>query len=74
MTERPPARIARERAGLTLERVAQRVRVTPAYLRSLERTGRFSYPLAVRLVRLYGGGSTLNDFLPTKPRAVARQR
>ena len=60
----PPARAAREAAGLTLAAVAARVRRSPAYLAALERTGRFPYPLARRLAVLYG--APLTHFLPTR--------
>ena len=48
-----PARDAREKTGLSLEQAASRARVSVAYLRQLERNGRFSYGLAERLSRLY---------------------
>jgi transcriptional regulator with XRE-family HTH domain len=47
------AAIARMKAGLSLEEAAKRARVCSAYLRRIERSGGCSYPLAVRLARLY---------------------
>ena len=44
---------ARNRAGLTLEDAACQVRVCVSYLRRVERSGDCSYPLAMRLARLY---------------------
>ena len=66
----PPAAAARERAGLTLEIAARRARVSPAYLRLVERTSA-PYSLAVRLARIYG--CPLGVFLPTG-RAVERSK
>lgn len=44
----------REAAGLSLEAAARRVRITPDYLRRVERRGCDSYALACRLSGLYG--------------------
>jgi hypothetical protein len=48
-----PARQAREKAGLGLEETARSARICVAYLRRVERSGGCSYPLALRLARLY---------------------
>jgi transcriptional regulator with XRE-family HTH domain len=68
-----PARLAREAAGLTLIEAGRRARVSPAYLGQLERTGRFPYHLAQRLLRIYGGGCTLMSFLPQGGRTPDRR-
>lgn len=44
-----PATRAREAAGLTVEQLAPRVGVSAKYLRRLEASGGFSYPLACRM-------------------------
>ena len=44
---------ARESLGLTPEQAARRLRITPRYLRSIERNGNAPYALAERLSRLY---------------------
>ncbi len=69
------AATARETCGLTLEQAARWARVSPAYLRRLERSGiGFPYALAVRLASFYArttGNRTavsLNDFLRHNPR------
>lgn len=56
---------ARNRAGLTIEDAAQKARVCTQYLRGIERgRGTYcSYPLALRLARLYG--CSANVFLYT---------
>jgi transcriptional regulator with XRE-family HTH domain len=48
-----PAAQAREAAGFTIEEAAKRARVCVAYLRRIERNGSCSFPLAMRLSRLY---------------------
>jgi transcriptional regulator with XRE-family HTH domain len=64
------ARAARESVGLTLEAAARRARVTPDYLRRVERHGA-SYVLARRLAALYN--CPIDAFLPKpgggRPRA-----
>jgi hypothetical protein len=55
---------ARSRAGLTIEDAARQARVCVAYLRRVERSGDCSYPLAMRLSRLYR--CSANVFLYTK--------
>jgi transcriptional regulator with XRE-family HTH domain len=57
-----PARLARQRAGISLPAAAKRCGIGERYLASCERTGQFSYGLATRLARLYGVG--LEAFLP----------
>ena len=57
-----PASVARENAGLSLIEAARRARVSPSYLRQVERHGA-SYVLARRLAMLYG--CSLNTFLPS---------
>jgi len=47
------AACAREAAGFSLEQATQSARICPAYLRRIERSGGCSYPLAMRLSRLY---------------------
>ena len=49
-----PAIEARQRLGLSPEAAAQKLRISPRYLRSIERHGNAPYPLAERLSRLYG--------------------
>jgi transcriptional regulator with XRE-family HTH domain len=61
---RRPAEEARKRAGLTLNEAARRARITPAYLKRVERLGA-AYILARRLARLYA--CPIDVFLPTKP-------
>jgi hypothetical protein len=48
-----PATRAREAVGLTLDQAAKQARICSSYLRSVERRGGASYPLALRLSRLY---------------------
>jgi hypothetical protein len=57
------ATTARERAKLSLETAAKRLRISPEYLRHCERNG-FSYVLADRAARLYQ--CSLNEFIPRK--------
>jgi len=63
---------ARESAGLTIEAAAQRARVTPAYLRQIERHGGAPFALACRLARLYG--APLDTFLKRKESESERIR
>jgi hypothetical protein len=66
-----PAAQAREDAGLSLEAAARFARVSRKYLQACERTGQFSYGLALKLSRRYG--ARIEDFLPTqRPRTVER--
>ncbi len=44
---------ARQRLDLTPEAAARRLRITPRYLRSIEKNGNAPYPLAERMSRLY---------------------
>lgn len=56
------ARAAREAAGLTVAAAARLARITPAYLRRLERLNSFPHPLARVLAWRYG--CRLEVFLP----------
>lgn len=49
-----PATRSRQSAGLSVAEAAQRLHVTPAYIRQAEREGAPSYRFARRLARLYG--------------------
>jgi transcriptional regulator with XRE-family HTH domain len=49
-----PAIQAREAAGYTLIQAARRARVSPIYLRRIEKHGKAPYVLACRLRALYG--------------------
>ena len=51
---KPAAARAREEAGFDLKTAARRARVTPDYLRSVEKNGA-PFALACRLSHLYGG-------------------
>ena len=51
-----PARAAREDAGYSVEQLAPRVGVKASYLRRLEASGGFSYPLACRMAAALGCG------------------
>jgi transcriptional regulator with XRE-family HTH domain len=64
MTASGSAVSARAAAGLTIEAAARRARVTPAYLRQIERRGGAPYALACRLSRL--DGAPLDTFLKRK--------
>jgi transcriptional regulator with XRE-family HTH domain len=56
---------AREAAGFTLEQAAKKARICTSYLRAIEKgRGTCSYPLAMRLSRLYR--CSANVFLYTK--------
>lgn len=66
-----PREAARSRAGLTLEAAAKSARVTPAYLRSIERHGGASFGLAQRLASIYG---CRIDLFLTAPAAVTSTR
>lgn len=60
-----PAIQARQQAGLTLEQAAKQARIGIPYLRAIEKgRGACSYPLAMRLSRLYR--CSANVFLYTK--------
>lgn len=48
-----PATEARKRLGLTPEAAARQLRISPRYLRAVERGGGASYALAERAARLY---------------------
>ena len=58
-----PSRQARIAAGLSLEQVARRMRITVPYLRGLEARNSFSFILAERLAALYS--VQIDLFLPT---------
>ena len=45
---------ARRRLGLSPEAAARKLRISPRYLRSVEKHGNAPYPLAERAARLYG--------------------
>ena len=47
------AKAAREKAKLDVDKAAKAARVTPEYLSQCERSGKFSYVLAMRLHRVY---------------------
>lgn len=51
-------RLARERAGLTLEKVASAARICTRYLEQIERRGGASYVLASRLAHIEGAPIT----------------
>lgn len=48
------AAAARKAANLTIEQAARKARIGVRYLRRIERHGKSSYVLAVRLSNLYG--------------------
>lgn len=52
------AQSARESAGFGLEEAARRARVSPDYLRRIERNGGAPFALACRLSNLYDGAPT----------------
>lgn len=54
-----PAEEARYKAGFTIAEAAQRARVSPKYLRAIERNGGCAYSLAMRLARLYRANATV---------------
>jgi transcriptional regulator with XRE-family HTH domain len=69
---------ARAKAGLTLDQAARRARITPAYLRHIERCGA-PYTLAVRLAHIYR--CSIHLFLypglegqPERPQSLSKGR
>jgi hypothetical protein len=74
------AEVGRVRAGLSLNVAANLLRVSPRYLRSLERQGPFPFVLASRAAHVYRcpidhfakGGRQLPDPRPSGRSAVAR--
>lgn len=65
-SQKTPAILAREAAGLTVEQAAKQARICTAYLKAVERRGGASFVLATRLSRLYQ--CSMNVFLYSKPK------
>ena len=60
-----PRIAARERAGLSLDDVAAKVRISKAHIRQTELHGGCSFSLSQKLAKIYG--CRMDLFLATKP-------